>query len=99
MRKFIICGFDSENPMEEFNITINADDTAAIHRCGYSTKTDNNTFLGCMLSAEVWTVGEVRSWSDRKSVGLGHAIVQYILHNIYGDNLWYNYVSIVMVEG
>lgn len=96
--KFIICGFDSENQPVEFGITIKADDTAVI--CGYnrSSVTDNSSFLSLMLTDSHWKLGEIHSWSDREAAGLGHAIIQYIVNKLYGDYLWFNYVSIVKVE-
>jgi hypothetical protein len=98
MGKFIICGFDSENSPVEFGITIQSDDTVVISGYNNSSVTDDNEFLSCMLSDSHWKSGEIRSWSNREAPGLGHAIIQYVLHKIFGDNLWFNWVSIVKVE-
>lgn len=98
MGKFIICGFDSENSPVQFSILIQPDDTAVISGYNNSSVTDDNSFLSCMLSDSHWKLNGVRSWSDREAIGLGHAIIQYVLNKIYGDTLWFNWVSIVRVE-
>ena len=98
MGKFIICGFDSENSPVEFGITIQSDDTAVISGYNNSSVTDDNEFLSCMLSDSHWKPGVVRSWSADQEAGFGHAIIQYVLNKIYGDTLWFRWVSIVRVE-
>lgn len=98
MTAFHVCGFDSDNEPVQFCITIQSDDTAVISGYKNSSVTDDNEFLSCMLSDSHWKLGEIRSWSDQEVPGLGHAIIQYVLNKIYGDTLWFNYVSIVRVE-